>query len=84
MKKSNNPLHEQPLICGAHARTNGQPCKNAPVTGSTRCRMHGGKRSGRPVVTGLHTNQAKNERRQIKELIDSLNEMIDSFNAEDG
>lgn len=29
--------------CGAHCRTTGQPCKNAPVTDSTRCRMHGGK-----------------------------------------
>ena len=84
MKKSNNPLHEMPPTCGAPARTTGQPCKNAPVTGSTRCRMHGGKGSGRPVVTGLHTKQAKKERRQIKGLIDSLNVLIDAINAEEG
>jgi len=30
-------------VCGAHCRTTGEPCKNAPVTDSTRCRMHGGK-----------------------------------------
>jgi hypothetical protein len=29
--------------CGAHCRTTGEPCKNPPVTDSTRCRMHGGK-----------------------------------------
>lgn len=28
--------------CGAKTRS-GEPCKNAPVTGSRRCRMHGGK-----------------------------------------
>lgn len=33
-------MHE---TCGAHCRTTGQPCKNAPVTDATRCRMHGGK-----------------------------------------
>lgn len=65
------------LTCCAHARTTGQPCKNAPVTGSTRCRMHGGKGSGRPVVTGQHTKQAKTEHRQIKELIGSLNALIE-------
>lgn len=30
------------MACGAKTRT-GSPCKNAPVTGSKRCRMHGGK-----------------------------------------
>jgi hypothetical protein len=31
--------------CGAKTRgaRGGRPCKNRPVTGSTRCRMHGGK-----------------------------------------
>ena len=28
--------------CGAKTR-DGDPCKNPPVTGATRCRMHGGK-----------------------------------------
>jgi hypothetical protein len=31
-------------VCGAKTRKPGSPpCKNAAVTGSTRCRMHGGK-----------------------------------------
>jgi hypothetical protein len=35
--------------CGAHARTTGQPCRSPAVTGSRRCRMHGGgKGSGGP------------------------------------
>ena len=28
--------------CGAHSRTTGKPCKNPPVRGRERCRMHGG------------------------------------------
>ena len=30
------------MQCGAKTRS-GAPCKNAPVTGANRCRMHGGK-----------------------------------------
>lgn len=29
--------------CGAHSRRTGQPCKNFPCIGRTRCRLHGGK-----------------------------------------
>jgi hypothetical protein len=28
--------------CGAYCRTTGEPCKNIPVVGQKRCRMHGG------------------------------------------
>lgn len=28
--------------CGAHSRRTGQPCRQWPVAGATRCRMHGG------------------------------------------
>jgi hypothetical protein len=37
-----NPLHR----CGAHCRRTGQPCRNFPIRGAKRCRMHGG-RAGR-------------------------------------
>lgn len=62
--------------CGAHCRTTGQPCKNPPVTGAQRCRMHGGRSSGRPVVSGQHTQQAVRRRREIKDLIGSVNSLI--------
>ena len=81
MKKSSNPIQGELQTCGAHARSTGEPCKNAPVTGSTRCRMHGGKGSGRPVVTGHHTKKAIEERRQMKELISSLNELVDAVDS---
>lgn len=28
--------------CGAKRRTDGEPCRNLPVKGGTRCRLHGG------------------------------------------
>jgi hypothetical protein len=31
------------MHCGAKNKQNGGACQNAPVTGRTRCRMHGGK-----------------------------------------
>jgi hypothetical protein len=27
--------------CNAHCRTTGQPCRNPPMAGARRCRMHG-------------------------------------------
>jgi hypothetical protein len=33
---------EDPMQCGAHNKRGGI-CRNAPVTGRTRCRLHGGK-----------------------------------------
>jgi len=29
--------------CGAHSRRTGEPCKNFPIKGRTRCKFHGGK-----------------------------------------
>lgn len=34
--------------CGAKTRQ-GRPCQSPQVSGSSRCRMHGGKGSGAPV-----------------------------------
>lgn len=36
--------------CGAHCRQTGQPCKNRPVTGGARCRMHGGRSLSGPAA----------------------------------
>lgn len=43
--------------------------------------MHGGKGSGRPAVTGQHTKKAIEERRQIKELISSLIELVEAIDS---
>lgn len=62
---TNIPMHP---TCGAHCRTTGEPCKNYPVTGKQRCRMHGGKRSGRPVKNGFFTKEALAERGRLIKL----------------
>lgn len=54
--------------CGAHCRRTGLPCKNAQMPNG-RCRMHGGKSTGRPIVTGAHTKAAKATRKQARQAI---------------
>ncbi len=62
-------------ICGAHARSTGQPCQKAPMANG-RCRLHGGLSTGRPITTGLHTKAAKEQRRQLRELIRQVKELL--------
>lgn len=62
-------------LCGAHCRTTGQPCKNHPMANG-RCRMHGGKSTGRPQTSGLHTKEAKAQRRQLSDLLSSVRRLI--------
>ena len=70
------PMHKSPR-CGAHCRTTGQPCKNAAMANG-RCRMHGGKSTGRPVIHGKSTKAAKEQRAEIRTLLKALRELIDS------
>lgn len=49
--------------CGAHCRTTGWPCRN-PAMANGRCRMHGGKSTGRPLVNGRYTKAALAQRAQ--------------------
>lgn len=37
----NSEPHATPVICGAKTRS-GKPCRQHPIRGGTRCRMHGG------------------------------------------
>jgi len=62
-------------LCGAHARTTGEPCRGAAMPNG-RCRMHGGKSTGRPVVTGEFTNAAKARRAQLRKLIRDLKGLL--------
>lgn len=49
--------------CGAHCRTTGLPCRN-PAMANGRCRMHGGKSTGRTLVHGRYTKAALEQRTQ--------------------
>lgn len=69
---SNNPMQDR---CGAHCRTTGHPCLNFQMPNG-RCRMHGGKSSGRPVEHGFYTQDAINDRRELREIIRDLQMMI--------
>jgi hypothetical protein len=57
--------------CLAFARTTGQPCKNASMPNG-RCKMHGGKSTGRPITHGQRSKEADKNRKEIKFLLNSL------------
>jgi hypothetical protein len=58
--------------CLAHARTTGEPCKNASMANG-RCRMHGGKSTGRPITHGLRTKINIENVAKVKYLINKIN-----------
>lgn len=39
-------------ICGAHARTTGQPCQ-APAGPNGKCKIHGGRSTGPKTIEGM-------------------------------
>jgi coenzyme F420-reducing hydrogenase gamma subunit len=59
-----NPMQ---ATCGAHCRTTGEPCKNYKMENG-RCRMHGGKSTGRPKTHGNFSKEALEERARVVEL----------------
>ena len=80
------PMHEARKAlalhprCGAHCRTTGNPCKN-PAMLNGRCRMHGGKATGRPITHGRNTKAAKQERAKVREMLRRLNTLIQSIDG---
>ena len=70
-----NPMQ---AICGAHCRTTGEPCKNHQMANG-RCRMHGGKSTGRPVTHGQFTQEALTQRARLLELNRELRELLRSI-----
>ncbi len=80
-QKMNNPMHEARLAlalhpkCGAQCRTTGNPCRN-PSMKNGRCRMHGGKSTGRPIVHGMYTKEKKRKYAEAREMIKTLKGLI--------
>ena len=62
------------LRCGMRYRTTNAPCKSAAMANG-RCRMHGGKSTGRPVTHGQRTKAAKANRREAKEVLAQLSKL---------
>lgn len=74
--------------CGAKARTNeNKPCRQ-PAMINGRCRLHGGKSTGAKTPDGrqrqkmaswkhgLRSAEAREERRQVRELIRASKQLI--------
>ena len=70
-----NPLH---ALCGAHCRTTGQPCQNYQMPNG-RCRMHGGKSTGRPVTTGYYTQGAVRQRSQLRQINQEIGDLLEAL-----
>jgi len=71
--------------CGARTRA-GPACRNPPVTGRRRCRMHGGaKGSGAPrgnrnaVKHGYYSTAAREERQAMREFMRLAGEALEGW-----
>lgn len=86
MKRKNEPMqriNDEVLRthCGARTRS-GQPCRNPPVTGKVRCRMHGGAHGsgGQPgnlnaCKHGRYSAEAVQERLGFRELMRTVQQL---------
>lgn len=61
--------------CGAHCRTTGQPCRQ-PAMANGRCKMHGGKSKGRPVIHGRYTKAAKAQRQAARLILRTIRHLL--------
>ncbi len=64
--------------CGAYCRTTSNPCLNFPMPNG-RCRMHGGKSTGRPQTSGAYTAQAIVERQEMNSLLKEVDMLLKSI-----
>ncbi len=48
--------HENYRFCGAKTRA-GTPCRAPAIRNRARCRMHGGKSPGRPIIHGNYCRE---------------------------
>lgn len=67
-----NPMQ---ALCGAHCRTTGLPCKNFQMANG-RCRMHGGKSTGRPSKHGYFTKPEITRRDRTRLLLKQINQLL--------
>lgn len=79
-----NPMHEARAAltlhprCGAYCRTTGNPCRN-PSMKNGRCRMHGGKSTGCPIIHGRNTKAKKRQYAEARELLRALKNMLETL-----
>ncbi|TXN01702.1 hypothetical protein FV242_17655 [Methylobacterium sp. WL64] len=54
LRRFNSQRHLHP-ICGAKAKSTGEPCRQIPAKGRTRCKLHGGATPRGDGPAGWHT-----------------------------
>lgn len=54
LRRFNAERHRHP-ICGAKAKSTGEPCRQIPAKGRTRCKLHGGATPRGDGAVGWHT-----------------------------
>jgi len=64
--------------CGAKAKRTGRPCRQ-PAMKNGRCRLHGGKSTGRPIITGCWTKQAIQLRKESSEVLRNIRKLMDEM-----
>ena len=86
-RKNDDQPHDDYPRCGAKNRA-GTPCQQKAGWGTVhvgtgRCKLHGGASTGAPkgnknaLKHGRYTKEAKEERRQIRELLRLFREMVE-------
>ena len=78
MNKWCGPPHEQPFLCGAHARSANRPCRQLAMANG-RCYLHGGKSTGakQPKIKhGLCTKKNLEEIKIINKILLNAKTMI--------
>ena len=71
MGEWNGLPHEPQYLCGAHARSTGEPCKRFAGKNG-RCKLHGGKSTGAKqprIKHGLYSKEGLELRRQYAQLL---------------
>ena len=62
--------------CRARCRRTHKPCGQPAMRERAVCRMHGGK-GGRPPTHGRYTKAARADRKELREVLRLLRELID-------
>lgn len=71
------PMQRAPR-CGAKTRS-GAPCKAPAIRGKARCRMHGGKSPGRPIIHGRYRKKVVAEQREWRQALKELKELCNAL-----
>jgi len=79
MRKAHANTLNGAKICGARSKRTGKPCRQ-PAMQNGRCRLHGGKSTGRPITSGQWTKAVIQQRKDVNLLLRQASELMDYFN----